>query len=220
MPGRHMKLVINVDNEKVDVLTPLASSSVTDALGYTPMNSTERGATNGVASLTSGKVPATELPSYMDDVIEGYYYNSNFYSDSAHTQLITGAAGKIYVDLSTNLSYRFSGNTYIEVSQSIVVDNVLSTTSANPVQNKVITEAINNMRILISGTVNISASWASNGATVSCTKGAETVTGTISAGECTVYLPQGSWTIAVTDQSTTKSDTLDVLLGYTYSISI
>jgi len=215
-----MKLVINVGDEKVDVLTPLASSSVTDALGYTPMDSSQRGATNGVASLTSGKVPASELPSYVDDVIEGYYYNSNFYSDSAHTQLITGEAGKIYVDLSANSSYRYTGSAYVEISQSITVDNAMSTTSTNPVQNRIITEAINNMRILISGTVNISAPWASNGATVTCTKGTETVTGTISASACTLYLPRGQWTITVTDQSTTASETLDVLLGHTYSVEI
>ena len=139
---RQIKLEMQVDNEDCDVVTKVTDTAVTDALGYTPMNSSDRGATNGVASLTSGKVPANELPSYVDDVIEGYYYNSNFYSDSAHTQLITGEAGKIYVDLSTNSSYRFTGTTYIEISQPITIDTQIDANSPNPVQNSVIKSAL------------------------------------------------------------------------------
>lgn len=44
------------------------------------VNTTEVGAANGVASLNeNGKVPSSQLPSYVDDVIEGYLNNSNFY---------------------------------------------------------------------------------------------------------------------------------------------
>lgn len=79
------------------------------------------GLAGGVASLDStGKVPSSQLPSYVDDVIEGYYYNGNFYSDSAHTQLITPETGKIYVDLDTNKTYRWGGTTYVEISQSTI----------------------------------------------------------------------------------------------------
>lgn len=79
------------------------------------------GSAGGVASLDStGKVPSSQLPSYVDDVIEGYYYNGNFYTDSAHTQLITPETGKIYVDLDTNKTYRWSGTTYVEISQSTI----------------------------------------------------------------------------------------------------
>ena len=50
----------------------------------------EMGVANGVATLDSeGKVPSSQLPGFVDDVVEGYYYNSKFYSDSAHTQEIT-----------------------------------------------------------------------------------------------------------------------------------
>ena len=81
----------------------------------------EKGSANGVASLDStGKVPSSQLPSYVDDVIEGYYYNGNFYTDSAHTQLITPETGKIYVDLDTNKTYRWGGTTYVEISQSTI----------------------------------------------------------------------------------------------------
>ena len=72
------------------------------------------GAANGIASLNgSGKVPESQLPSYVDDVIEGYYYNGAFYSDSAHTTEITPETGKIYVDLTDNKTYRWSGSVYV-----------------------------------------------------------------------------------------------------------
>ena len=86
---------------------------------YVPKS--EKGSANGVASLDgNGKVPSSQLPSYVDDVIEGYYYNGQFYADSAHTQLITPETGKIYVDLDTNKTYRWGGTTYVEISQSTI----------------------------------------------------------------------------------------------------
>ena len=85
------------------------------------LNITQKGSADGVASLDSnGKVPSSQLPSYVDDVVEGYYYNGQFYTDSAHTQLITPETGKIYVDLNTNKSYRWGGTTYVEISQSTI----------------------------------------------------------------------------------------------------
>ena len=82
---------------------------------------TQKGSANGVATLDgNGKVPSSQLPSYVDDVVEGYYYNGQFYTDSAHTQLITPETGKIYVDLNTNKTYRWGGTTYVEISQSTI----------------------------------------------------------------------------------------------------
>lgn len=82
---------------------------------------TEKGANSGVATLdSSGKVPTTQLPSYVDDVVEGYYYNDNFYEDSAHTELITPETSKIYVDLSTDTCYRWGGSAYVEISGGAV----------------------------------------------------------------------------------------------------
>ena len=67
------------------------------------------------ADLVGGKVPASELPSYVDDVIEGYYDENadKFYEDAQHTTEITPETGKIYVDLTDDKSYRWSGSTYI-----------------------------------------------------------------------------------------------------------
>lgn len=87
-----------------------------------------KGAANGVAELdANGKVPSSQLPSYVDDVIEGYYYNSKFYEEDAHTTEITGETGKIYVDLSTEKTYRWSGSAYVEISASLALGETSST---------------------------------------------------------------------------------------------
>ena len=87
-----------------------------------------KGVTNGLATLDStGKVPSTQLPSYVDDVIEGYYYNSKFYKESSHTTEITGESGKIYTDLGNNKTYRWSGTTYTEISASLALGTTSST---------------------------------------------------------------------------------------------
>lgn len=87
-----------------------------------------KGAANGVAELdANGKVPSSQLPSYVDDVIEGYYYNSKFYKESSHTTEITGESGKIYVDLSTEKTYRWSGTAFAEISASLALGETSST---------------------------------------------------------------------------------------------
>lgn len=88
------------------------------------------GEPNGIAPLDgNAKVPSQYLPSYVDDVIEGYYYNDAFYEDSAHTELITGETGKIYVDLSTDKTYRYSGSVYFEISNT-QISNTFTTNIA------------------------------------------------------------------------------------------
>ena len=103
----------------LDANSKVSTSQIPD-LSSTYLLATLKGANNGVAELgNDGKVPNSQLPSYVDDVIEGYYYNSAFYEDSAHTTLITGETGKIYVDLATENSYRYSGSAYIKISNPI-----------------------------------------------------------------------------------------------------
>ena len=75
----------------------------------TKQDISEKGQPNGYASLdASGLVPAAQLPSYVDDVLE--------YADLASFP-VTGETGKIYVALDTNNIYRWSGSTYVEISQ-------------------------------------------------------------------------------------------------------
>ena len=70
--------------------------------------SSEKGAVNGVATLdASGKVPAAQLPSYVDDVIE------------AATLPATGETGKIYVKTDDNTVWRWTGSAYVEISVGV-----------------------------------------------------------------------------------------------------
>lgn len=66
----------------------------------------------------SGKLPSSVLPSYVDDVLE-YSSRSLFPA--------TGETGKIYLNTSNNLAYRWSGSTYVEISPSIALGTTSST---------------------------------------------------------------------------------------------
>lgn len=82
------------------------------SLGYTAENAENKGKAGGYASLDdSGKVPASQLPSYVDDVLE-------FNSKSVFPNV--GETGKIYVDLSTKNIYRWSGSAYTEIAPSLI----------------------------------------------------------------------------------------------------
>lgn len=109
---------------KVYDLTPYAKSEdikktyatkeevVAGKLDYTAENAANKGKANGYASLDGdGKVPADQLPSYVDDVLE-FANKTNFPSK--------GEKGKIYVDLSTENIYRWSGSAYTEISPSLI----------------------------------------------------------------------------------------------------
>lgn len=73
---------------------------------------------SGKADLVGGKVPAAQLPSYVDDVLEFDYKDSEEDSDSDSDSTYfpaQGEDGKIYVDKSTNKTYRWSGSQYVVV---------------------------------------------------------------------------------------------------------
>jgi len=94
--------------------TTLSGYGITDALA-----SSLKGANNGLAELdNTGKVPSSQLPSYVDDVLE-YATTGNF--------PITGETGKIYVATGTNLTYRWSGSSYVEISASLALGETSST---------------------------------------------------------------------------------------------
>ena len=82
------------------------------------------GENNGVVPLDdNGLIPAEYLPSYVDDVKEGYYKTSDgkFYVESTYETMITPERDKIYVDLNTNKSYRWGGSVYVEISTNALV---------------------------------------------------------------------------------------------------
>jgi len=83
---------------------------------------TQKGANGGVAELDSnGKVPSSQLPSYVDDVLE-YASQSVFPA--------TGESGKIYIALDTNKTYRWGGSSYVEISESLALGETSSTAYA------------------------------------------------------------------------------------------
>lgn len=78
-----------------------------------------KGVASGVATLdTAGKVPASQLPGFVDDVLE-------YTSKTAFPA--TGETGKIYIDTDTNLQYRWSGTQYIIISASLALGETSST---------------------------------------------------------------------------------------------
>lgn len=82
----------------------------------------------------NGKVPANQLPSYVDDVLE---------YGTLGTFPVTGETDKIYVAQDTNLTYRWSGTRYVEISQSIALGET-STTAYPGNKGKANEEAILN----------------------------------------------------------------------------
>lgn len=99
------------------------------------LNASLKGAKSGVAELdASGKVPSSQLPSYVDDVIDCWSeWDSGeskirLYSDSGkETEITTGEAGKIYVTVDTNKTYRWSGSKFAEISASLALGETSST---------------------------------------------------------------------------------------------
>lgn len=91
----------------------------------------QKGVAGGFASLDgSGKVPAAQLPSYVDDVLEGYMSDGKFYSDEGKKKEVPLESGKIYVDLTTNKTYRYSGTQLTEISASLALGETASTAFA------------------------------------------------------------------------------------------
>ena len=124
----------------------------------------EKGSNGGVASLgDDGKVPSSQLPSYVDDVLE-YSSYSSFPT--------TGESGKIYIALDTNKTYRWGGTTYVVISDTLALgettgtaydggkgkqnaDNIASlTTRVGNVENKSSTNETNITNI-INGTTKV-----------------------------------------------------------------
>lgn len=119
----------NVENKSSETIrNEITADNVKKSLGYTPLDASKKGAANGVAELdTAGKVPSSQLPSFVDDVLEGYLSGGKFYEESTHATLINGETGKIYIDLSSGKTYRWSGSTYAEISESLALGETSST---------------------------------------------------------------------------------------------
>lgn len=100
----------------------------TSSIGAIPES--QKGVANGVATLdTNGLIPSTQLPSYVDDVIEVYARSGQaalsqnwFATGSASGTVVTPTAGKIYIlmadsgDYSANSQFRWGSSTYVKLN--------------------------------------------------------------------------------------------------------
>lgn len=124
-------------SKAIDIKVPTVLSDLTDDIGIVDRSNFEneienvraeialkldaslKGAANGVAELdANGKVLTSQLPSFVDDVIE---------AENFAVLPNEGETGKIYVTLDDNKTYRWSGSAYIEISASLTLGETDST---------------------------------------------------------------------------------------------
>lgn len=120
--------VENVFDKDGTSLASILSTITGDFSNY--ILSSEKGVASGVATLDeNGFVPSSQLPSYVDDVLDGYLYDGAFYKEVGHTTVIPAAGGKIYVDIPSKKTYRYAGSEagYVEISESIVIGTTAGT---------------------------------------------------------------------------------------------
>ena len=126
------KTDLQVVSGKVDQLVDGGESAAAVSVRLNDFIAT-KGQAEGLATLNeAGKIPESQLPSYVDDVVE------------AANQVAlptTGESGKIYVTTDTNLTYRWSGTGYVEISPSIALGETASTAYAGD-KGKTVTDAL------------------------------------------------------------------------------
>lgn len=119
-----------------------------------------KGQANGLASLGSdGKVPAAQLPSYVDDVIDVYatydvsptnqISNIKLYSDAAHANPVTGEAGKSYNDITEGhpgYQFRWSGTTWVPITSGGLIIGEISGTAYDGAKGKTTTDELQGLK--------------------------------------------------------------------------
>lgn len=143
-PGKVYQLSPGADYTKESSWILIGDTSELNSKVQQFINS--KGAPNGLASLNeSGIIPSAQLPSYVDDVIE---------VDTFSNLPGTGESGKIYIVQDTNLTYRWSGTDYVEISKSLALGETSSTAYSgdkgkattdklNRIPDKLITDIVN-----------------------------------------------------------------------------
>lgn len=119
-----------------------------------------KGKANGFASLdANGTVPASQLPSYVDDIIEVYatytvgatggLTNIQLYSDAAHTRPITGESGKIYVNVASgepSYQFRWSGTAFVDSNTSSLIIGQIAGTAFDGARGKELETQISSLK--------------------------------------------------------------------------
>lgn len=113
-----------------EVNTGLAGKQ--NSLGYTAENTTNKGAAGGYAPLDSNaKVPAANLPGFVDDIVMGTLTNSTTFTAAGNDNVANGVvvpnSSTIYVDTTTNLQYRWSGAAYVSMNASLALGTTSTT---------------------------------------------------------------------------------------------
>ena len=107
-----------LSNSQPDNTSELSDRITTNANNITTINN-KIGEPSGLAELDqNGKVPQSQLPSFVDDV-EEYSSLSNFPT--------TGESGKIYIATDTNITYRWGGSTYVPIGSDLALGETAST---------------------------------------------------------------------------------------------
>ena len=147
-PGKVYQLSPGADYTKESSWILIGDTSELNSKVQQFINS--KGAPNGLASLNeSGIIPSAQLPSYVDDVIE-----VNTFSSLPGT----GESGKIYIVQDTNLTYRWSGTNYVEISKSLALGETSSTAYPGD-KGKATTDKLNRIPDkLITDTINVNQS--------------------------------------------------------------
>lgn len=123
-----------IGDVKIDGYTAATEDYVNGKLQNVATEDYVDGKLQNVATLdASGHVPSSQLPSYVDDVLE-------FASRSAFPA--TGETGKIYVDISANKTYRWSGTTYVSIGGDLALGETSSTAYPGD-KGKAVTDRMN-----------------------------------------------------------------------------
>ena len=119
-----------------------------------------KGKANGFASLdANGTVPANQLPSYVDDIIDVYatydksatgeLTNIKLYSDAAHQNAITGEAGKIYINITNGeppYQFRWTGTIFARADAQVLILGQITGTAFDGGRGKELENQIASLR--------------------------------------------------------------------------
>lgn len=165
---------------------------------------------NGLASLDeNGKVPAGQLPSYVDDVIDVYatydvsatneVTNIKLYTDEDHTTAVVGEAGKSYNDITPDhpgYQFRWSGTTWVQIVSGGLIIGEITGTAFDGAKGKALEAVANGLPI---NSVSSLAKFEANGNNVNL------LYDSASKGNGNIYKANPSSSISIPAVTTTKA---------------
>lgn len=118
-----------------------------------------KGQPNGLAELDgNGKVPASQLPSYVDDVVDAYatytvsptgvLQNIQLYADAEHETPIVGERDKIYVNVTpgeVSYQFRWSGSQWVHIDSNAIIIGDITGTAYDGGKGKAMENVVNSM---------------------------------------------------------------------------